>query len=53
MAKLGIESCGDLRLMDISELRKHFGSFGERLKQLSAGIDSRRVQIEESKISQC
>ena len=46
MAKLGINSCGDLRLMDIQELRKHFGSFGERLKQLSAGIDSRRVQIE-------
>lgn len=46
MAKLGIGSCGDLRLMELSELRKHFGSFGERLKQLSAGIDHRRVQTE-------
>ena len=44
MAKLGVETCGDLRLMDVSELRKHFGNFGERLKQLSAGIDSRRVE---------
>ena len=32
--------------MELSELRKHFGSFGERLKQLSAGIDHRRVQTE-------
>ena len=46
MANLGIGSCGDLRLMELSELRKHFGSFGERLKQLSAGIDHRRVQTE-------
>ena len=46
MAKLGIGSCGDLRMMELSELRKHFGSFGERLKQLSTGIDHRRVQTE-------
>ena len=46
MAKLGIGSCGDLRLMELSELSKHFGSFGERLKELSAGIDHRRVQTE-------
>ena len=46
MTKLGINTCGDLRQLDFSDLRKHFGSFGERLKQLSAGIDHRQVQTE-------
>ena len=46
MTKLGINTCGDLRLLDTSDLKLHFGSFGERLKQLSAGIDNRHVQTE-------
>ncbi len=43
MARLGIETCTDLRTWDQLDLTKHFGSFGERLYQLSRGIDHRPV----------
>lgn len=46
MGRLGIKTCGDLRQLSESELAKHFGSFGERLQQLSLGIDNRKVQTE-------
>jgi DNA polymerase-4 len=46
MGKLGIKTCSDLRSLSESELAKHFGSFGERLQQLSFGIDNRKVQTE-------
>ncbi len=46
MGRLGIKTCGDLRSLPESELAKHFGSFGERLQQLSFGIDNRKVQTE-------
>lgn len=46
MKRLGIENCNDLRQLSIDELRKHFGSFGDRLHDLSLGIDHRPVQTE-------
>ncbi|MDP6534832.1 MAG: DNA polymerase IV [Gammaproteobacteria bacterium] len=46
MKRLGIDTCSDLRKLDNKQLQKHFGSFGERLHQLSLGIDNRPVQTE-------
>ncbi len=46
MKRLGIETCGDLRRLDQEQLQQYFGSFGERLRQLSLGIDERPVQTE-------
>lgn len=46
MHRLGIQTCGDLRNLDKDELFKYFGSFGERLNQLSHGLDNRPVQVE-------
>ena len=44
MKRLGLECCEDLRLLGEEELRKYFGSFGDRLYNLSQGIDNRPVQ---------
>ncbi len=46
MQRLGIQTCADLRQLDTEQLRKHFGSFGERLLQLAHGIDERPVQTD-------
>lgn len=46
MQRLGIETCKDLRNLNQEQLQKHFGSFGERLHELSMGIDNRAVTIE-------
>lgn len=46
MKRLGIENCNDLRQLDAEQLREYFGSFGERLHELSMGIDDRPVQTE-------
>ena len=46
MKRLGIDTCGDIRQLSNEQLEKYFGSFGERLKQLSQGIDERPVQTE-------
>jgi len=46
MKRLGISTCNDLRKLDSEQLRQYFGSFGERLQQLSLGIDNRPVQTE-------
>ncbi len=46
MQRLGIVTCSDLRTLSEDELVKHFGSFGERLRNLSAGIDERPVQTQ-------
>ena len=43
LAKLGIETCADIRMWEQAELNKRFGVFGERLYQLSRGIDDRPV----------
>lgn len=41
--KLGIETCGDLQTVSVPVLSSHFGSFGQRLYELSRGIDDRPV----------
>lgn len=46
MHNLGIDTCADLRRLDKKVLGRHFGSFGERLHQLSQGIDHRPVHTE-------
>lgn len=46
MKRLNIETCGDIRQLDTEQLEKYFGSFGNRLKQLSLGIDDRAVQTQ-------
>ncbi|WP_422448408.1 MULTISPECIES: DNA polymerase IV [unclassified Endozoicomonas] len=42
--KKGINTCGQLRQYSILELSRWFGSFGERLWELSRGRDDREVQ---------
>ncbi|MEX2469421.1 MAG: DNA polymerase IV [Pseudohongiellaceae bacterium] len=46
MKRMGIERCADLRAIPESDLRQHFGSFGERLRQLANGIDERPVMTD-------
>jgi len=46
MKRLGLECCEDLRQLGEEELLEHFGSFGERLYNLSQGIDNRPVQTD-------
>jgi DNA polymerase-4 len=43
MNSLGIETCADLQTWTVEALTREFGSFGERLHQLSHGIDDREV----------
>ncbi|WP_269523159.1 DNA polymerase IV [Coraliomargarita parva] len=43
LAELGIETCGQLQLLEQRELVRHFGSFGLELYQLCRGIDERPV----------
>lgn len=51
MQKLGITTCADLQELESETLSKHFGSFGERLFQLSRGIDLRPVKTERTRKS--
>ena len=46
MKRLGIHNCGDLRQLDEEQLQEYFGSFGQRLHELSLGIDNRPVQTD-------
>lgn len=41
--KLGVHTCADLRAWPMLDLQQHFGKFGERLYELSRGIDNREV----------
>lgn len=41
---LGITTCADLKRFGLERLNRQFGSFGERLYQLSMGIDQRQVK---------
>lgn len=43
LQKLGIETCADLREVEPLQLVKWFGRFGQRLAELSHGIDERPV----------
>lgn len=46
MQRLRLFTCGDLRELSEDQLQAHFGSFGERLHQLSRGIDLRPVSTD-------
>ena len=41
---LGVRTVGELRALELAELRAHFGTFGERLYERARGIDERPVQ---------
>jgi DNA polymerase-4 len=43
LKKLGAITCADLRSWPMAKLQHHFGKFGERLFDLSRGIDTREV----------
>ena len=51
MKTLGITTCKDLQTIDLETLTKHFGSFGERLVNLSQGIDDRAVKTSRTRKS--
>ena len=49
--RMGIQTCGDLRTLDVYQLSERFGSFGLRLHELSHGIDERPVKTSRSRKS--
>jgi DNA polymerase-4 len=51
MQKRGIKTCGDLRQFNKLELANNFGSFGDRLYNLSRGIDNRSVNTQRTRKS--
>ncbi len=44
LAGLGVEKCGDLQKIELTELVKYFGKYGYRLANLAIGVDNRPVQ---------
>lgn len=46
MKRLRLYTCSDLQALSVEKLSEHFGSFGERLYQLSRGIDNRAVSTD-------
>ena len=46
MHRLNLRTCKDLQSFGADALTEHFGSFGERLFELSRGIDNRPVSID-------
>lgn len=46
LQQIGVETCGQLQPFPILELSRKFGSMGERLWELSRGIDHRPVQTD-------
>lgn len=44
MAKLGLYTCKDIKERSLLELTEQFGSFGQRLYELSRGIDPRDIK---------
>ncbi|OUS31572.1 DNA polymerase IV [Gammaproteobacteria bacterium 45_16_T64] len=51
LENLGIHTCSDIRNYSIFELSKVLGAFGERLHQLSYGIDERPVKARDRRKS--
>ena len=43
LAKLGAQTVRDLRALDLPVLEQHFGRYGQRLHELSLGIDHNQV----------
>jgi DNA polymerase-4 len=48
---LGIHTCGDLQTVGLYSLTENFGKYGERLHELSKGIDLRPVQTSRTRKS--
>jgi DNA polymerase IV len=46
LAQLGVTTVGDLRAIRVEELEQRFGRWGQRLHELSLGIDDHAVQSE-------
>ncbi|OUS12749.1 DNA polymerase IV [Gammaproteobacteria bacterium 53_120_T64] len=44
--QLAVKTCGDLRNISLLQLTEHFGVLGQRLFELSRGIDNRPVRID-------
>src|SRR5208282_1043452 len=43
LAKLGVQTVGDLRRLDLAALEQHFGRYGLRLHELACGADNSEV----------
>jgi DNA polymerase-4 len=43
LAKLGVQTVGDLRRLDLAALEKQFGRYGLRLHELARGVDNSEV----------
>lgn len=46
LEQLGIQTCGDVRRLDIFQFVQEFGQFGEHIHKLARGIDERPVVSE-------
>jgi DNA polymerase-4 len=44
LQKMGVETCGDLQEIPLSDLLKRFGKYGKRLSEVARGEDTRAVQ---------
>lgn len=44
LARLGVQTCGDLQQVPLAELASRFGKYGKRLSEVAHGIDDRPVQ---------
>jgi DNA polymerase IV len=51
MERLGLVTCADLRAWTLVDLHRQFGSFGQRLFELSRGIDNREVRSDRERKS--
>jgi DNA polymerase IV len=51
LEKLGITTCLELRAWSLIDLHRHFGVFGQRLYELSRGIDHRAVHADQERKS--
>ncbi len=45
LARLGVETCGQLQPFPRIDLERYFGRFGGRLYQLARGVDARPVEV--------
>lgn len=45
LKQLGVETCNDLQQYSLASLSERFGKFGQRLYELSRGIDERPVKV--------
>ncbi|WP_076496034.1 DNA polymerase IV [Neptunomonas antarctica] len=43
LQSMGVDTCGDLKTLALSQLTENFGRFGQRLYELSRGVDDRDV----------